>query len=57
MTGWAQVNGWRGQTDTLEKLQRRVEHDLWYINNSTIGLDLLILMRTVLAMARGRNAY
>jgi Undecaprenyl-phosphate glucose phosphotransferase len=57
MTGWAQVNGWRGQTDTLEKLQRRVEHDLWYITNSTIGLDLLILMRTVLAMARGRNAY
>lgn len=57
MTGWAQVNGWRGETDTLEKLQRRVEHDLWYIHNSTIGLDLLILIRTILAMARGRNAY
>ncbi len=57
MTGWAQVNGWRGETDTLDKLQRRVEHDLWYINHWTVGLDLLILLRTCVAMARGRNAY
>ncbi len=57
MTGWAQVNGWRGETDTLEKLQRRVEHDLWYINHWTVGLDLLIMARTCTAMVLGRNAY
>jgi len=57
ITGWAQVNGWRGETDTLDKIQRRVEHDLWYISNWSIGLDLVILMRTLTAMLRGRNTY
>jgi len=57
ITGWAQVNGWRGETDTLDKIQRRVEHDLWYISNWSIGLDLVILMRTLTAMLQGRNTY
>ena len=57
MTGWAQINGWRGETDTLEKIQRRVEHDLYYIENWSIGLDLYILARTPLALIKHDNAY
>ncbi len=40
ITGWAQVNGWRGETDTIEKIERRVEHDLYYIENWSLALDL-----------------
>ena len=47
ITGWAQVNGLRGQTDTIEKMQKRVEHDLWYINNWSLLLDLKIISRTL----------
>lgn len=47
ITGWAQVNGLRGQTDTVEKMQKRVEHDLWYINNWSVFLDLKIIGRTI----------
>jgi len=57
ITGWAQVNGWRGETDTHEKLERRVEHDLYYIENWTPKLDLVILFRTVWICVLGRNAY
>jgi putative colanic acid biosynthesis UDP-glucose lipid carrier transferase len=47
ITGWAQVNGWRGPTDTLEKMQRRIEFDLHYIENWSLGLDLRILWLTL----------
>lgn len=47
ITGWAQVNGYRGETDTLEKMEKRVEHDLWYINNWSLGLDLRIIVKTI----------
>ena len=47
ITGWAQVSGWRGETDTLEKMQARVDHDLEYIKNWTIWLDLRIMLKTV----------
>lgn len=57
LTGWAQVNGWRGETDTEEKLIRRLEHDLYYIENWSIGFDLYILIRTVWAVLAPRNAY
>jgi putative colanic acid biosynthesis UDP-glucose lipid carrier transferase len=57
MTGWAQVNGWRGETDTLEKMQKRVEHDLDYVQNWSIWLDLRILLRTVGVVLSRRNAY
>ena len=43
ITGWAQINGWRGETDTDEKIQRRVEHDLYYIENWSVLFDLYIL--------------
>ena len=49
ITGWAQVNGYRGETDTLEKMEKRVEYDLWYINNWSLGLDLKIILKTVFA--------
>ncbi|WP_411902734.1 undecaprenyl-phosphate glucose phosphotransferase [Methylorubrum thiocyanatum] len=57
ITGWAQINGWRGETDTSEKLQRRVEHDLHYIENWSILFDLKILLTTPLALFKTDNAY
>jgi Undecaprenyl-phosphate glucose phosphotransferase len=57
MTGWAQVNGWRGETDTIEKIQKRIEHDLYYIENWSIEFDLLILARTAVAALAAKNAY
>ena len=57
ITGWAQVSGWRGETDTHEKIQRRVEHDLAYIENWSVLFDLYILARTPLAVFNARNAY
>ncbi|WP_323029031.1 undecaprenyl-phosphate glucose phosphotransferase [Castellaniella defragrans] len=47
ITGWAQINGFRGRTDTLDKMQGRVDHDLWYINNWSLALDLRIIFLTV----------
>jgi Undecaprenyl-phosphate glucose phosphotransferase len=57
ITGWAQVSGWRGETDTAEKIQRRVEHDLYYIENWSVGFDLYILWRTPFALLKAENAY
>ncbi len=56
ITGWAQVNGWRGETDTIAKIQRRVEHDLFYIDNWSIWFDVRILIRTVWHVLRADNA-
>lgn len=57
ITGWAQVNGWRGETDTLEKMQKRVECDLYYIENWSLLLDLKIIFLTFFKGFVGRNAY
>jgi Undecaprenyl-phosphate glucose phosphotransferase len=57
ITGWAQVNGWRGETDTQEKIQKRVEHDLFYIENWSVLLDLYIVLRTPYALLKTENAY
>lgn len=57
ITGWAQVNGWRGETNTLEQIRKRVEHDLYYIEHWSIALDLQIIARTITTGFTGRNAF
>jgi Undecaprenyl-phosphate glucose phosphotransferase len=58
ITGWAQINGWRGEVDTDEKMQKRVEFDLYYIENWSVLFDLFILLKTPLAlMTKNENAY
>ena len=57
ITGWAQINGWRGETDTLEKMQKRIEFDLHYIRNWSLFLDLKIIFLTVFRGFTGSNAY
>jgi putative colanic acid biosynthesis UDP-glucose lipid carrier transferase len=57
ITGWAQVNGWRGETDTLEKMEQRVNHDLHYIQNWGLLLDLKIIFKTVFGSGTRQNAY
>jgi Undecaprenyl-phosphate glucose phosphotransferase len=57
ITGWAQINGWRGETDTEEKIQRRVEHDLYYIENWSVLFDLYILAMTPVSLVKTENAY
>jgi exopolysaccharide biosynthesis polyprenyl glycosylphosphotransferase len=57
ITGWAQVNGHRGETPTLEAMRSRVELDVWYARYATPWMDLKILLRTPLAVLYGRNAY
>jgi lipopolysaccharide/colanic/teichoic acid biosynthesis glycosyltransferase len=57
MTGLAQVRGWRGETETEDKLLRRIDSDLEYIETWSLWLDLVILARTVAVVLRMRNAY
>src|SRR5262249_30434429 len=57
ITGWAQINGWRGETDTDEKIKKRVEHDLYYIENWSVLFDLFIVAQTPFAMIKSENAY
>jgi Undecaprenyl-phosphate glucose phosphotransferase len=57
ITGWAQVNGYRGDTDTLEKMQRRVEHDLYYIDHWSFLFDLRIILLTAFSREAYVNAY
>ncbi len=57
ITGWAQVHGYRGETSTLNKMQKRIEYDIWYIDNWSAWLDISILLRTFTEVIRGNNAY
>ena len=57
VTGWAQINGWRGETDTIEKIMQRVHHDLYYIENWSILLDLYIVFMTPVSLLKSENAY
>lgn len=57
LTGWAQVNGLRGETATLDAMYRRIEFDLWYAVNASVLLDIEILVRTAIEVCRHRNAY
>jgi len=57
ITGWAQINGYRGETEAIDKMQGRVELDLNYIENWTFGLDLKIVLMTIVRGFRGLHAY
>ncbi|WDR06059.1 undecaprenyl-phosphate glucose phosphotransferase [Devosia rhodophyticola] len=58
MTGWAQINGWRGETDTIDKIMQRVNHDLYYIEHWSILLDMYIVVMTPLSLvSKNENAY
>lgn len=57
ITGWAQVNGWRGATDTVEQIQQRVVHDLYYIDHWSVWLDFQILLQTLVKGFVHQNAY
>ena len=57
ITGWAQINGWRGETDTEEKIRKRVEYDFYYISNWSLGTDIKILLLTIPAVLSGRSAF
>jgi len=57
ITGWAQINGWRGETDTLDKMQKRIEYDLDYIRNWSLWMDFRIILATFTKGFVGKNAY
>jgi lipopolysaccharide/colanic/teichoic acid biosynthesis glycosyltransferase len=57
ITGWAQINGWRGELTTPDTIKHRVEHDLYYIENWSLLLDISILARTPLSLLKSQNAY
>lgn len=57
ITGWAQINGWRGETDTLEKMEKRIEFDLHYINTWSLWLDIKIIFLTIFKGFVSKNAY
>src|SRR5665647_1576945 len=57
ITGWAQVNGYRGETRTLDKMQARIDHDLDYLRNWSLRLDLHIILKTIMVVFRDRAAY
>ncbi len=57
ITGWAQINGWRGDTDTQEKIRQRIEHDLYYIENWSLLFDIYIVLRTPFALIKAENAH
>jgi putative colanic acid biosynthesis UDP-glucose lipid carrier transferase len=57
ITGWAQVNGYRGETETVEKMKKRIEFDLAYLRNWSLGLDTYIILKTVKMMFFDKNAY
>jgi undecaprenyl-phosphate galactose phosphotransferase/putative colanic acid biosynthesis UDP-glucose lipid carrier transferase len=57
ITGWAQVQGYRGETARVEQMKSRVECDLWYINNWSVRLDIQIMLKTVFELSRAPQAY
>ncbi|WP_250529265.1 undecaprenyl-phosphate glucose phosphotransferase [Caballeronia sp. ATUFL_F1_KS4A] len=57
ITGWAQINGFRGETDSVDKMQQRIEHDLYYLGNWSFALDMRIVLATIVRGFVHRNAY
>jgi putative colanic acid biosysnthesis UDP-glucose lipid carrier transferase len=57
ITGWAQVNGSRGETDTIDKMEKRIDYDLDYLRNWSLAMDLLIILKTIGVVIKDENAY
>jgi lipopolysaccharide/colanic/teichoic acid biosynthesis glycosyltransferase len=57
ITGWSQINGYRGETETLEKMEKRVEFDIYYIDHWSIFFDLYIIIKTLFSIKSYNNAY
>ena len=57
ITGWAQVNGFRGETEVLEKMKKRIDYDLDYLRNWSLRLDLFIVIKTLQVLIKDRHAY
>lgn len=57
ITGWAQINGYRGETEVLDKMKKRIDFDLEYLRNWSLRLDLFIIIKTVLVVLKDRHAY
>jgi putative colanic acid biosynthesis UDP-glucose lipid carrier transferase len=57
ITGWAQVNGSRGETDTVDKMKKRIELDLAYLRNWSLGLDIIIIFKTIFAVFQNEDTY
>jgi putative colanic acid biosynthesis UDP-glucose lipid carrier transferase len=57
ITGWAQICGYRGETDTLDKMEGRIKHDLFYLQHWSIWMDIKIILLTPLAAIQNKNAY
>jgi putative colanic acid biosynthesis UDP-glucose lipid carrier transferase len=57
ITGWAQVNGQRGETATLDRMQARIDYDLEYLRNWSLALDLQIILKTLVVVCQKQNAY
>ena len=57
ITGWAQVNGYRGETDKVEKMQKRIEFDLDYLRNWSLGLDATIILKTIVTVFNTEDTY
>ncbi len=57
ITGWAQINGWRGETNTLDKMEKRIEYDLYYIDNWSVWMDIKIILLTLIKGFIDKNAY
>ena len=57
ITGWAQINGWRGETETIDKMEKRIEFDLYYIDNWSMWMDMKIILLTIVKGFINKNAY
>jgi putative colanic acid biosynthesis UDP-glucose lipid carrier transferase len=57
ITGWAQICGYRGETDTLDKMEGRIKHDLYYLEHWSLWIDIKIILLTPMAIIQKKNAY